>query len=98
LRSFDEINYPSFAAFPMGCAESRTKLVLPRSRVAFVGAIAHNQSLPASSTPTNDDLSLNAESVDRSIWENAKPYLDDSLSDLEAAVPSCKGSNQQAKV
>jgi hypothetical protein len=54
-----------------------------------LGAAAQNQSSPASSSRINSDLSLNAESLDRSIWENAKPHIDDSLSDLEAALSRC---------
>jgi hypothetical protein len=56
-----------------------------------VSASAQNPSVPANSSQTNNDLSLNAESLDRSIWENAKPYIDDSLPDLETAVPELQG-------
>jgi hypothetical protein len=58
--------------------------------VFSVGANAQNPSLPANSSQTTD-LSLNPESVDQSIWRNAKPYIDDSLSDLESAVPELLG-------
>jgi hypothetical protein len=46
---------------------------------------------PQSGNTNNNDLSLNPDAFDRSIWANAKPYLDDSLPDLEATVPELQG-------
>jgi len=40
---------------------------------------------------TNNDLLLNWSDVEKNIWANAKPYMDDPVPELEEAVPELKG-------
>jgi hypothetical protein len=60
----------------------------------IVAATAFAQSQEPPATPQlqpNNNVLLNWTDVEKNIWSKAKPYLDDPLPELEAAVPELKG-------
>jgi len=57
-----------------------------------IAAFAQTQDLGGKpQLQVNNDLLLSPNDIDKSFWANAKPYIDDPLPELQAAVPELKG-------
>jgi hypothetical protein len=60
--------------------------------VVTATAFAQAQEAPSKIPPeTNNDVLLNWTDVQKNIWARAKPYLNDPMPELQAAVPELKG-------
>jgi len=72
-------------------SENRILVWLETVLVA-TAAFAQTQEPPSKPPPqANSDLALNWTDIEKDIWARAKPYLDDTLLELQDAVPELKG-------